>query len=172
MKGRGMRRGRVTIFAMVIAAAGLGAASLLAGAVWAQASIVGGVVRQPFAADSGDRCRMGVASGDLGWHTDARLLVEVSGVVVDRPLPTSSDTVCGNDGRYTVATFTASINGVVVDTGTVRADNGRQEVALLLSGSRPIDLVVVEVCRVSRLPGPPTLCGTPQRYQRPITTTM
>jgi hypothetical protein len=165
-----MRRGHATVFAMVVAAAGIGGAALLAGAVSAQASIVGGVVSLPFAADSGDRCRMGAASGRLGWHTDGRLLVEVSGVVVDRPLPASSDTVCSDDGRYTVATFTASINGVVVDTGTVRADNGRQEVALSLSGSRVIDLVVVEVCRVSRLPGPPTVCGTPQRYQRPITT--
>jgi hypothetical protein len=160
-----MRRGRATIFA----AAALGAVALVIGAATAQAAVVGAIVTQPFSADSGDACRMGQTRGKLGWHTDTRRVVEVNGVMVDRPVPGDADTRCGNDGRYSVVTFTGFSRGTVVTRGTQRVDNGQRDIRLGLVAERPIDLVLVQVCRPSTLPGPADVCGPAQRYPAPIT---
>jgi hypothetical protein len=96
-----MRRGRVTVFVT----AALGAAALVVGTATAEAAVVDVIVARPFSADSGDACRMGQTRGELGWHTDTRRVVEVNGVVVDRPLPGGADAGCGNDGRYSLAIY-------------------------------------------------------------------
>ena len=143
------------------------------------------VVGQPFSADSGDTCLYGSTRGELAW--DATLLpttvsaVAVKAVVVDRPTVDDPGIACPDDRRYTVATFTASGGKTVVDNEAVRVDNGRVEVAFILAdpGTKalPIDLVVVQVCRVSPLiVTDPTgallydYCGKPQEYRLPIWT--
>jgi hypothetical protein len=56
-----------------------------------------------------------------------------------------------------------------VTRGAQRVDNGQREIQLSLVAERPIDLVVVQVCRPSTLPGPADVCGPAQRYPAPIT---
>jgi hypothetical protein len=150
----------------------------LAGAVAALATVVAGdaaaaqppvsdpVVTAPFAADSGDACKLGATRGTLGWHIGQRQ-VDVRGTVVDRGpgLP------CGDDGRYTTATFTAYTGDVRVGPPVVRkVDNGRLGFGFPITSARGVSTVVVQVCRHSRLPGPPDYCGTPHVNRAPATT--
>src|SRR5687768_5987261 len=68
--------------ALAVAATFAGAGSALAG------EPPGAVVVQPFAADSGDPCPMGLTRGSLGWHLaplGGVRAVDIRGVVVDRP---------------------------------------------------------------------------------------
>jgi hypothetical protein len=151
-RGRGGRRRRV-----------------IADAVTAQAAVVGRTVIQPFSADSGDPCRMVQTRGDLGWHSDSPRSVDVTGVVADRPLPGTADGACQDDDRSTLTTFTGYSNGTQITQSAVRVDNGHRDVELRLTAPRSIDPVVVRVCRPSPLPGPPIVCGAPQRYPAAIT---
>jgi hypothetical protein len=128
--------------------------------------VSGPIVSDPFAADSDDACTLGATKGTLGWHLGQRQ-VDVRGAVVDRGpgLP------CGNDGRYTTATFTAYAGDVPAGTPVVRkVDNGQLSFTFPITSARAISTVVVQVCRHSRLPGPADYCGTPDVNRAPLTT--
>ena len=174
---------RSLLAGMILAGAGLLAAGLagpaaglsfppgpgLAGPAGADA-----VPETRFYADSGDPCPMGATRGLLRWGSES---VSVSGTVVDRPLPSDADTRCGEDGRYTTATFTAYVGTTPVATGSGRADNGATPIAFRLDSRRPIERVVVVVCR--QVPavappavgppavGPPAVCGRAAEFPDP-----
>jgi hypothetical protein len=151
------------------------AAVLLAATGAAQPAFAGtasGDVPQPFAVHSGDACRMGVAKGTVVWHLPpGGRSVDGRASIVDRPVPGSPVRECGDDGRHTVLVVTARAGGHVLDRVGLAADNGEVESVFALSGSVPVEELVVQVCRPSRLPGPPTVCGQPQTLHAPVTTT-
>jgi hypothetical protein len=133
------------------------------------------LVEQPFAADSGDSCRYGLVEGVLGWRLDPLggppTVVEVTGTIRDRPVPIHPTEECGNDGRYSTATLTAYARSGVVDTETVRVNNGAREFAFRLtgtSGAVPIARVIVEVCRPPLVGTRPVYCGPRQEYRAPV----
>jgi hypothetical protein len=126
-------------------------------------------VKQRFAADSGDKCRMGVTVGVLVWpgRPDERSVVHVTGAVADVP-----DTPCGHDHRYTVAYFTAYSKRQRVEFEQRSVDDEKISFDFDLgdaaSTARPVDLVTVRVCRLSPVPSIPyDYCGTEQFYTRP-----
>jgi hypothetical protein len=162
-----VRRTAVRFLAAILVAA-LGA---LTAASTAQAD--GSVVLKAFYADSGDQCPMGYTKGTLGWHVGPVPgdvdVVHVNGYLVDRPLPADPSLVC-RDLRWSVASFTAYSNGVVVDKEQVKVDNGRLDFTFDLSARlRVIGAVVIQVCRFSPNRVTPDYCGKPVEYQRPIT---
>lgn len=166
-----MTRGRALHHA--VAGAALVIATLFAGGVTAtvpaDASAQDVVVGQRYSADSGDKCPMGSTKGTLGWQLGTPRAVGVTGAVADRPVPNDPDQACGDDGRYTTATFTAYTEGTAVASIIQRADNGQRDISFSLISRHPIDLVVVQVCRISVPAGPAGYCGTPQRYPAPVT---
>lgn len=155
----------------------------VAGFVLAAAVLTGGLtqpafaaaaatdVPQPFAANSGDACRMGAAKGTIVWHlAPASRAVDGRATVLDRPVPNDPGPGCGDDGRYTVLTLTAYVAGVRVDQQSLRVDNNSREAPFTLTATKPIEAVSVQVCRLTRLPGPPVYCGIAQTYPAPLTT--
>ena len=133
------------------------------------------LVEQPFAADSGDSCRYGLAEGVLRWHLDPLggppTVVEVTGTIRERPVPTDPTAECGDDGRYSTVTMTAHARSGVVDTETVRVNNGAREFAFRLTGTPgavPIARVIVEVCRPPLVGERPVYCGPRQEYRAPV----
>jgi hypothetical protein len=126
-------------------------------------------VKQPFYADSGDKCRVGVTVGVLVWpgRPDERSTVRVDGVIADRP-----DTPCGPDRRYSVVRFAAYSKRQLVDFEQRRANDDKVPFAFGLGedapSARAVDLVTVRVCRLSLVPSiPDDYCGPEQRYTRP-----
>jgi hypothetical protein len=148
------------------------AAMLAAGA--AQAAFAGAApsgVLQPFAAHSGDSCRMGVAKGTIVWHLPpGGRVVDGRATVVDQPSLGVPERECGEDGRYTALLLTARSGGEAVDRAMLTADNGEREAAFTLTAKVPVEELVVQVCRPSRVPGPPVLCGAAQTFSAPLTT--
>lgn len=125
---------------------------------------------QNFRADSGDRCQYGYVEGVLAWravHPPELPAVDIAGVLIDRPVA-NEPTICAADRRYTIVTFTGYVRDTVLDQQARRVDNGRLEFRLVLglnsTVARPIDRVVVEVCRTSFAADEPTYCGRPQTY--------
>jgi hypothetical protein len=162
------RRRPVSIVAGVLFAAALATG----GAQSAFAAAAPGDVLQPFAAHSGDTCRMGGANGTIVWHLPpGGRTVDGRANVVDRPLPSVPVRECGEDGRYTVLLVTARAGGASVERAMVTVDNGEREAEFALSAGVPIEELVVQVCRPSRVPGPPVLCGAAQTFHAPVTTT-
>jgi hypothetical protein len=149
------------------------AAVLVAGAVQsAHADAAPGDVLQPFAAHSGDACRMGVAKGTIVWHLPpGGRSVDGRANVVDQPLVGVPERECGEDGRYTALLVTARAGGEAVDRAMLTADNGEREGAFTLTARVSVEEIVVQVCRPSRAPGPPVLCGAAQTFRAPLTTT-
>jgi len=125
-----------------------------------------GDVTQSFSADSGDACRMGVAAGTIVWHLPpgGRAVDGIAGLR-DRPAPDDVPTVCGEDGRYTILTLTALVAGAVVDRETMVVDNGVSRSPFTLTAERPIEEIVVQVCRRGRS----SYCGTAHTYHAPLT---
>lgn len=130
------------------------------------------VPSQEFKADSGDRCVYGYTRGTLTWRAPRPTIysvVDVKGVVVDRPNRSDPGVGCRDDGAYTIAGFAAYAGRTVVDYALVRVDNGTADVAVTLgeqSAATPIiDRVVVQVCRYSATPVGISYCGSPQTYQ-------
>ena len=176
-----------------LAAAGavaLLAAVVLAGVLIAtapaKASTDGPGTGQPFAADSsnkqvGDTCPMGLTSGTLDWHTGlgprtpgiigSTKTVDVAGIVADHPLPSDLSTACGEDGRFTTATFAAYSAGVQIASSAQKADNGELDFSFALKAAQPIQLITVQVCRTTLDPAPFTYCGLLQKYPAPIAPT-
>ncbi len=155
---------------LMLAAASIGGATLMGGLGVASASTVP-VVVQPFAADSGDVCPMGFTKGTIAWQVgpaNVGRVVDLKGIVADRPLPADPSGACGEDARFTTATFTAYARGSAVDSESQQADNGQRAFSASLTSAAGIDLLVVQVCRHSRLPGPPDTCGKPQVYHAPV----
>lgn len=166
---------RRTASARVAVAAAATALAALAAPSAAQASHPSQV--QPFLADSGDACARGSTEGTLTWHANhppERPAVGVRGRVTDGSL------VCPgleDDGRYTVATFTAYAGNLPVDAERRTADNETLDIAFDLTfedaSSLPpnaIDAVGVQVCRFSGDPGSgadnqPDYCGITQVYR-------
>lgn len=156
----------------------------VAGALLAGALLTGGLtqpaaaatmttdVPQPFTAHSGDACRMGVAKGTILWHLppDNRA-VDGKVAVVDRPVPKDPGPGCGDDGRYSILTVTAFVGRTQVDQQAFAADNGSIESTLHLTATSPIESIMVQVCRSTRLPGPAIYCGPTQSYHAPVTHT-
>ncbi len=127
-----------------------------------------------FYADSGDACVAGYTRGLLGWEVaeppSYRVTVAVRGGVVDRPTP-NDPRACPADPRYTVATFTAYVGRTEVDSQARRVDNGSLTFGFTLgvnSNVLTVDRVVVQVCRLSLLPGPYDYCGAPVDYRAPV----
>jgi hypothetical protein len=58
-----------------------------------------------------------------------------------------------------------------VDQRSLQVDNNSREAPFTLTAIKPIEAVVVQVCRRTRLPGPPVYCGTAQTYHAPVVTT-
>jgi hypothetical protein len=151
---------------------GLFAAAMVTvgGAQSAFAGAAPGDVLQPFAAHSGDSCRMGVAKGTIVWHLPpGGRSVDGKATVVDRPSVGIPERECGEDGRYTALLLTARAGGEAVDRAMLTADNGEREAAFELTARVPVDELVVQVCRPSRVPGPPVLCGEAQTFRAPVT---
>lgn len=124
-------------------------------------------ILQRFAADSGDNCRYGYTEGVLSWravHAPQPVAVDVSGKLVDRPAP-AEPILCPDDRYYSIANFTASASGVVVDRHSERADNGVVQFGFVLGNSSAIariDTVTVQVCRLGILG--PGYCGRAQTF--------
>lgn len=142
----------------------------MAGSAAAEAPAGDVIVSQPYAADSGDRCPMGVTRGKLGWHVNGQRTVEIAGTVLDLPLPSDPGTGCGEDGRFTVATFTAFSRYVPIPLDTERqaVNNGTRDFRAQLTSPRQIDFVVVQVCRRSLFGAPAEVCGAPKRFPAPV----
>ena len=136
----------------------------------ASASAASGDVTQAFVADSGDACRMGVATGTIVWHLPpgGRAVDGLAGVL-DRPVSDDDPQNCADDGRYTILMLTARVAGKVVDREAVEVDNGQRRSSFTLTAAVPIEEVVVQVCRRGRLPGPAPYCGVAQTYRAPLT---
>ena len=149
---------------------GTALAAVAVGALAFSAPAYAAIVVKPYAADSGDGC--GTVSGNLGWHVaplpNTTSLVDVTGTLVDHPRINESLTLCF-DGRYSVVTFTAYHEKTVVDTDAAKVDNGQQAIdtSLTSDSTAPIDLVVVQVCRVSNTGTVPDYCGTAVHYKAP-----
>jgi hypothetical protein len=125
------------------------------------------VVEQPFYVDSGDRCARGSAEGVLIWRP---LLNPNRADVVGEVVDDSTNPACGDDGRYTVVTFTPySYESDAAEWRQV--DNGTLEYKMPVDGNSTeayIEQMIIQVCRVSRLPGPPPYCGTARVYPSPL----
>jgi len=177
---RAIRRVLAGVACAVSAAGMAAAASAPAGAAPVEALAAGAltsadtIVRQSFAADSGDRCRYGQTRGVLGWHLPTlgggAVSVAVAGQVLDQPVVDVS-TVCGDDGRFSVATVTGFVGSKAVHTASVRADNGAQRfnfrIAVPDRGAR-IDRVEARVCRFLPTSGSAVYCGATQTYKTPV----
>jgi len=125
---------------------------------------------QRFRADSGDDCQYGSAEGVLAFravHPPQQPAVDISGTVTDRPANGGS-ILCPDDGRYTVAYFTGYAGNLEVDWQFRRVDGGILAFDLVLglnsTSARPIDRVVIQVCRFSYVPNDRYYCGSPQTY--------
>lgn len=152
------------------------AATLATGAVATPAAAApvtaGSTVAQEFKADSGDRCVYGHTTGALAWRVPPRptlyTVVDVKGVVVDRPTAADPGVGCADDRGYTTAGFVAYVGRTVVESAIVRADNQSVDFALALgetSTTTPvIDRVVVQICRYPTAPVGISYCGSPQTY--------
>jgi hypothetical protein len=159
---------------LTAAITGVAMATMLLGSVPSaqaatRAPVADVIVTQPFLAHSGDACMMGFTRGTLGWYPGP-LRVDIVGTVADRPLPSEPTTACGEDGRYSVATFTAFATNGGQASVAVRADNGQRAFSVPLRATTRIELIVVQVCRHSPLPGPASYCGPAQRYLAPLIT--
>jgi hypothetical protein len=163
------RSGRRVIAALLLAlaAVGVGTATAYAG------TSPNSVVEQPFAADSGDACKYGATRGTIFWTLGPFVTpapVGVKGTLIDRPL-SDMPSVCGNDGRFSVVTFTAYAGTVKVDEQLVRADNQLVDYQFRLvneTSTAPISHLVVVVCRHFPAPGPAVYCGPRQLFRAPV----
>lgn len=155
-----------TAFTATVLVAGAVVTPAAAGPVTAEPA-----VSQEFKADSGDRCQYGYTTGVLAWRTPRPTIysvVDVKGMVVDRPNRSDPGVGCADDGGYTAAGFIAYNGRTVVDSAVVRIDNGSADVGLTLgetSSTIPtIERVVVQICRYSSAPVGISYCGSPQTY--------
>ncbi|MEN3610740.1 hypothetical protein AAH979_14435 [Plantactinospora sp. ZYX-F-223] len=132
---------------------------------------------QPFAADSGDSCRYGLAEGTLEFLPISAPpglgSVTVTGTIADRPYERDPGPICPDDGLFSFVTFYAYGNGRPITQGTSRVDNDITKYSFRLAPQEPfggVDTVVVQVCRAATanaptpLPTPAGYCGTPQVY--------
>jgi hypothetical protein len=122
------------------------------------------VLEQPFYVDSGDKCPRGYTEGLLVWDPDEDY-VDVVGDVVDRADP--EDSTCGDDGMYTVATFTIYELGIPEVVQKREADNSELRFAMPVDGNTTeefLDPVTIQVCRVSPVPAK-SYCGKPQQFK-------
>ncbi len=132
-------------------------------------------VTQPFAADSGDACRYGATGGTLSWQYGGvsplpAVGIDVKGQLADRPLPADPGVVCGDDGYYSTAIFTAYSGSTAVDQQTRSVNNGKVALEFILAGNaatRSLDRVVVQVCRSPLVTLPPSYCGKAVTYLAP-----
>jgi hypothetical protein len=153
---------------------GLASAAVVALSTAAQAASAT-VVEQHFTADSADSCLYGQAKGSLGWRLPplggGPRAVDISGVLVDRPVSPVTTPHCRDDAHFSTVSFTAFADGTQVDAELVRADNSTRTLQLQLADeTKPviIDTVVVQVCRQSALPGPSAYCGRKQTFRAPV----
>lgn len=125
---------------------------------------------QRFRADSGDRCQYGYTEGVLAFravHPPELPAVDISGTVTDRPAA-AEPSLCPDDGRYTIAYFTGYAGDVVLDRQARRVDAGTLSFRLVVGlndrTTRPVDRLVIEVCRVSFFTDEAPYCGKPQTH--------
>lgn len=131
---------------------------------------------QHFRADSGDRCQYGYTEGVLAFravHPPEQPAVDISGTVSDRP-GVGEPILCPDDRHYTIAYFTGYAGEQGVERQARRVDNGVLAFEFVLglnsTTTRPIDRVVIQVCRFSFVPNDRFYCGSPQTYlPNPIT---
>ncbi|MDG4767698.1 hypothetical protein O7632_26920 [Solwaraspora sp. WMMD406] len=142
---------RALLRAATVLAAALAASALAASGATASPSIL-----QRFSVPSADNCTYGYTQGHLEWRSPGpSSAVRLAGVIADRPMPNDPGTVCRDDRRYTIASYTAYAGNVPVDEAARRVDNGLVEFDFVLganSSARGIDRVIIQVCRHA-LPG-------------------
>ncbi|MEQ4303013.1 hypothetical protein ABNF97_16715 [Plantactinospora sp. B6F1] len=132
---------------------------------------------QPFAADSGDSCRYGVAEGTLEFLPISAPpglgSVTVTGTIADRPYERDPGPVCRDDGLFSFVTFYAYGSGRLITEAAARVENDITKYSFQLGPREPsigVDTLVVQVCRAATanaptpLPIPAGYCGTPQIY--------
>ncbi|MGR6920643.1 hypothetical protein ACU635_40945 [[Actinomadura] parvosata] len=142
------------------------AAGLLAASPASAASAASAAETVPFAADSGDTCRRGVAEGTLERYDGPVLhpAVNVEGVLSDEALPT----ICFPDDMHSTVAFSGYRGADLVDSETYKADDEQVKFAFELSnGLLSIDRVIVQVCRFSNSPVGISYCGKAQEYKIP-----
>jgi hypothetical protein len=167
------RSGRrvIATLLMALAAAGVGTAAAYADTT--PNTTPNTVVEQPFAADSGDTCKYGVTKGTIFWTLGPFVRpapVAVKGTLIDRPL-SDGPSICPDDRRFSVVTFTAFAGTVKVDEELVRADNQAVDYGFRLineTSTAPISHLVVVVCRHFPAPRPAVYCGARQIYRAPV----
>lgn len=151
-------------------------AAVLAGASTATAAPVATesgdpTVAQPFAAESGDRCRYGQVEGLLAWRFSRPPVypqVDVRGALVDHPTPSPiGELRCPDDGFYSYVRFTAYAGRTVLDEQAVRVDNDVLRFGLTLgqpTSVTHVDRVTVQVCRVAIRVPVRDYCGPVRDY--------
>lgn len=156
--------------AFLLAATALVAAALATPAA-AQPVVVEPTASQEFKADSGDRCGYGYTTGALAWRAPRPTIysvVDIKGIVVDRPNRSDPGVGCADDGGYTAAGFIAYVGRTVVDSAVIRVDNDTADFALTLGETSTItpiiERVVVQICRYSSAPVGISYCGSPRTY--------
>jgi hypothetical protein len=150
-----VERTRLVRYAVAFIAAGV----FSAGAVGVAVAADGG--QQPFTADSGDQCQYGTTRGILGPGTSPRL-VHVGGVLVDRPVSSTTSALCVDDRRISVLTLTAYAGNRVVDSERIHVDNNTRDYKVSLVNAistARIDRVTVRICRQGFVEGPLDYCG-------------
>ncbi|MBF8184638.1 hypothetical protein ITP53_02525 [Nonomuraea sp. K274] len=141
---------------------------LAAGLLAAQPAVAAAQAAVKFYADSGDPCGRGVTEGTLDWREGPviRPIVQVEGTLVDD----AGFSPCAKDELHSRATFSAYKSDLLVDTETVKADNGTVPLSFGLSdanGVTAMDRVVVRVCRFSNTPIGISYCGKAAEYKMP-----
>jgi hypothetical protein len=158
-----------TVRALAILGTFLGLLGVAAGPAHA-----GYLPEQPFYADSGDSCPMGLTKGGFYWEVPPGIVTAV-GYVLDRPA-SKDDVAAGcTDARRTTAYFYGYNGKVLLDSEAIVVNNEQLDFKFVLSVDRPwpgmllIDRVVVQVCRdfADIIGGPPVICGKPVEYLPP-----
>lgn len=140
--------------ASAVGAAPVSAAVAAAPMVSLSVDVAESILSEPFYADSGDPCPLGLTRGKLRWidvgGPRGAIGVEIVGVVVDRPTGAEPAPECG-DPRSTTAAFTTYHGKTVVAAESVRVDDGELDFRARLpepfAERLSIDLLVVQVCR-------------------------
>jgi hypothetical protein len=176
--------------ALALASAALVVAtSTLVGAVSAPA-LASTTVTVPFDANSGDASgkSCGFTTGsiyfspspprDPAWPISGDWDLDVNGVVVDRPEavcgppttppPVGTDDPAADDGRITVATFTATpARPGLTETVSYEVDNDSRQFSFQF-GMPQIELVSIQVCRIPLSgSGKGSYCGQPTLITAP-----
>lgn len=139
------------------------AAALAIGAISASSATASPLPLR-FSVPSGDNCTYGLTEGQIQWSSYPAQTVLLTGTIADRPYPNDPTAVCRDDGRYTIARYTAYAGNRVLDQAGQRVDNAVIRFRIALDAGIAevgIDRITIQVCRASlTAPSPsPDYCG-------------